>query len=388
MGAPHQFGGGQALTQIPLTQPPPPVVRVSEVAGISLDRHVMFWLAALVIVALVLWLLGEVLLPFVAAMALAYVLHPLTTRLERRGINRPLAALAMITLVVLAFIALILLIVPIVVSQLAAFIEHIPGYVRRVQALIADPSRPWLQRVLGEGISGGDKAVTDLVTQGLSWFTAFLGSLWAGGRALVSIFSLLVVTPIVAFYLLNDWRRLVAALDQWIPLPQRDTARSLAHDINTAIAGYVRGQSLVCLLLGSYYAVGLTLAGLNFGLLIGLISGLITFIPYVGSMTGLVLALAVAIPQFWPDWTWILVVLAIFLSGQFLEGYVLTPKLVGESAGLHPVWLMFALFAFGYLFGFVGLLLAVPLAAAIGVLTRFALRRYLESPFYTGAEPG
>jgi predicted PurR-regulated permease PerM len=359
---------------------------VSEVAGISLDRHVMFWLAALAILAIVLWLLGEVLLPFVAAMALAYVLDPLTTRLQRRGINRPLAALATIGLVVLGFVVLILLIAPIIVSQLATFIEHIPGYIRRVQALIADPSRPWLQRIFGAGSAGTETSVSDLVTQSMGWLTTFLGSLWAGGRAVVSIFSLLVVTPIVAFYLLNDWRRLVATVDHWIPVPHRDTVRGLAREIDRAIAGYVRGQSLVCLLLGTYYAAGLTLAGLNFGLLIGVISGVITFIPYVGSMTGLVLALAVAIAQFWPDWTWILVILAIFLSGQFLEGYVLTPKLVGESAGLHPVWLMFALFAFGYLFGFVGLLLAVPLAAAVGVLARFALRRYLESPLYTGAE--
>ena len=154
--------------------------------------------------------------------------------------------------------------------------------------------------------------------------------------------------------------------------------------MDEAIAGFVRGQTAVCLILGSFYAVGLTLAGLNFGLLIGLASGLITFIPYVGSMTGLVVATGVAIAQFWPEYTPILIVLGIFFVGQFLEGYVLSPKLVGESVGLHPVWLMFALFAFGYLFGFVGLLIAVPLAAIIGVLLRFALRRYLESPFYTG----
>jgi predicted PurR-regulated permease PerM len=348
----------------------------------------MFWLTALAAVVLVLWVLGQVLLPFVAAMALAYLLDPLTTRLQHAGVSRPLAALAIIGFVILAFIVLILLIAPIVISQLSGLIENIPGYVRKVQGLIAESNRPWLGRLLGEGFSGADKSVSDLVAQSMGWFTAFLGSLWAGGRALVSIFSLLVVTPIVAFYLLNDWPRLIAAIDRWIPVPQRDTVHGLARDINTAIAGYVRGQSLVCLLLGSYYAVGLTLAGLNFGFLIGLISGLITFIPYVGSMTGLLLALAVAIAQFWPDWTWIVVILAIFLVGQFLEGYVLTPKLVGESTGLHPVWLMFALFAFGYLFGFVGLLVAVPLAAAIGVLARFALRRYLESPLYTGAEPG
>jgi predicted PurR-regulated permease PerM len=383
MGAAYQPGGDTALSRAA-----PGPIPVSEVAGIALDRHVMFWLAALAVVVLVLWVLGQVLLPFIAAMALAYVLDPLTSRLQGWGIIRPLAALATISLVVLAVIVLILLIAPIVVSQLSGLIENIPGYVRRVQALVADPSRPWLQRLLGDGISGTDKSLSDLVAQGMGWFTTFLASLWAGGRALVSIFSLLVVTPIVTFYLLNDWPRLITTVDRWVPLTQRDTVHGLARDINTAIAGYLRGQSIVCLLLGSYYAIGLTLAGLNFGFLIGLISGLITFVPYVGSMTGLLLALAVAIAQFWPEWTWILIILGIFLCGQFLEGNVLTPKLVGESTGLHPVWLMFALFVFGYLFGFVGLLVAVPLAAAIGVLARFALRRYLESPLYTGAEPG
>ncbi|MEA2984915.1 MAG: hypothetical protein QOD94_1169, partial [Alphaproteobacteria bacterium] len=162
----------------------------------------------------------------------------------------------------------------------------------------------------------------------------------------------------------------------------------LAREIDTAIAGFVRGQSAVCLILGSFYAVSLSLVGLNFGLLIGLISGLISFIPYVGSMTGLVLSLAVATAQFWPEWTWIVVVLGIFMVGQFIEGNVLAPKLVGESVGLHPVWLIFAIFAFGYLFGFVGLLLAVPLAAAVAVLLRFALRQYLASPFYSGGRPG
>jgi len=161
-------------------------------------------------------------------------------------------------------------------------------------------------------------------------------------------------------------------------------AHALAREIDDAIAGFVRGQTAVCLILGSFYAVALTIAGLNFGLLIGLLSGLISFVPYVGSMTGLVLATAVAIAQFWPEYTPVVAVVAIFLVGQFIEGYVLAPKLVGESVGLHPVWLMFALFAFGYLFGFVGLLLAVPLAAIVGVVTRFAVRSYLASPLYTG----
>jgi predicted PurR-regulated permease PerM len=194
----------------------------------------------------------------------------------------------------------------------------------------------------------------------------------------------MVVTPVVAFYLIYDWKRMIGALDTWIPRPHYDTVRALARDVDDAIAGFVRGQSGVCLILGSFYAMALTLVGLNFGFLIGLVSGLISFIPYVGSLTGLVIGATVAIAQFWPDYASILIVIAIFLLGQFLEGYVLAPKLVGESVGLHPVWLMFALFAFGYLFGFVGLLVAVPLAAAVGVLSRFALRQYLSSPLYTG----
>ena len=207
---------------------------------------------------------------------------------------------------------------------------------------------------LGEGVA--DAQVSDLVKQGAGWITAFVNSLWSGGQALISIFSLVVVTPVVAFYLLYDWNRMVAAVDNWIPLQHRETVRALAREMDEAIAGFVRGQTAVCLILGSFYAVALTLVGLNFGLLIGLASGIITFIPYVGSMTGLVLAAGVAIAQFWPEYWPIIVVLIIFFVGQFLEGYVLAPKLVGESIGLHPVWLMFALFAFGYLFGFVGLL--------------------------------
>src|SRR5258708_4951255 len=179
---------------------------------------------------------------------------------------------------------------------------------------------------------------------------------------------------------------MIATVDTWIPRHHRATVQALAREMNDAIAGFVRGQTAVCLILGSYYAVALTITGLSFGMLIGLASGLITFIPYVGSMTGLVVAGGVAVAQFWPEYTPILTVLGIFFVGQFLEGYVLAPKLVGESIGLHPVWLMFALFAFGYLFGFVGLLIAVPLAAVIGVLARFALRRYLESPYYTGEQ--
>jgi predicted PurR-regulated permease PerM len=184
--------------------------------------------------------------------------------------------------------------------------------------------------------------------------------------------------------MLLDWDKMIRTVDSWIPRDHLDTVRTIAHDVDTAVAGFVRGQGTLCLILGIMYAVGLTAVGLNFGLLIGLFAGLVSFIPYIGSLLGLVLSVGVALVQFWPDWHWVVVVAAIFFGGQFIEGNILQPNLVGKSVGLHPVWLMFALFAFGALFGFVGLLIAVPAAAAVGVLVRFALSRYLHSPLYRG----
>jgi len=381
MGASYEFDGGETVNSRTTSRNRDKPVT----DGSVFQRQVIFWAAGVTVVVLALWLLSEILLPFVAGLAIAYLLTPLTDRLERLGVNRLAAALLIITFVVLALVYLILLVAPIVGGQLSSFIDSVPGNVTKLQSLLSDPSRPWVQKLLGAGFNA-DKSIGDLVTQGVGWLTTFLRSLWSGGRALVSVFSLVVITPVVAFYLIYDWHRMIRTVDDWVPRQQRETLRQLAREIDAAISGFVRGQTAVCLILGSFYAVALTLSGLNFGLLIGLISGLITFIPYVGSMTGLVLSTGVAVAQFWPDYGSILMVLGIFLVGQFLEGNVLSPKLVGESVGLHPVWLIFALLAFGYLFGFVGLLVAVPLAATIGVLCRFALRRYLHSSFYTGEE--
>jgi predicted PurR-regulated permease PerM len=354
----------------------------------NLQRQVLFWIGALVVFILILWILSDMLLPFVAGMTLAYFLHPLTDRLERHGIHRMIATLAVIGVFVLFFVVAAILLVPLLGSQMFAFIQRLPGFVTRLQEVIMTPeNKQLLQRVIGDNVPDLQKSLGELVGQGASWLGAFLQSLWSGGRALISVFALVVITPIVAFYVLYDWHRMVRKVDSWLPLRHRDTLRRLAREIDRAIAGFLRGQASVCLILGLYYSVALTLSGLNFALLIGFSAGLLSFIPYVGSLSGLLIATGVAVAQFWPDWTWILVVVCIFFSGQFVEGYILTPKLVGESVGLHPVWLMFSLFAFGYLFGFVGLLLAVPLAAATGVLVRFGLNQYLASPLYTSA-PG
>ncbi|SEF01705.1 Predicted PurR-regulated permease PerM [Rhizobiales bacterium GAS188] len=338
------------------------------------------WIVAIAVVLAVLVLLHEILLPFVAGMALAYLLDPLVNRLERIGINRLAAALAIIALYLVGFGILVLFAAPILVGELGIFIENIPVYITRLQTLIINPNRPWMGKIVAEGLSDAEKSTGELTTLGAGWLTASLRSLWSDGRALFSIFSFLVVTPIVAIYLIYDWKRMISALDNSIPPAHRDTVRALFREIDDRVSGFVRGQSLICLILAFFYAGALTLTGLRHGLIIGLASGVIGFIPYLGSLTGLLLSICVAIAQFGTQWTPVLIVVGIFLVGQSLADYVLSPYFVGRRVNLNPVWLMFALFAFGYLFGFVGLLIAVPLAAAIGVLIRFAMREYFPIP--------
>jgi len=355
----------------------------------TLQKQLGFWLAAFLVVVLLIYVLADVLLPFVAGLALAYLLDPLASRLERMGMSRLVATVGILSMFVMLFVLALVLLAPVLVQQLGAFMARMPQYLTQLQAIISERGAPLLERlgmgsVAGAGLQDAQKLFGDFAGQAAAWATRVGTSALAGGQAIAGIISLLVITPVVAFYLLIDWNRMVSTLDGWLPRRQRDTIRALAKQMDAAIAGFLRGQSMVCLLLGSYYAVGLWAMGLNFGVLIGLVSGFLSFIPYIGSITGLFLAVGVATVQFWPDWTMPLIAFAIFASGQFIEGNVLSPKLVGEAVGLHPVWLMFALVAFGSMFGFLGLLLAVPLAAIMGVLSRFALGQYLASPLYSG----
>jgi predicted PurR-regulated permease PerM len=351
-------------------------------------RPFAFWIALLAAVMTTVVLLHEILLPFVAGMVLAYLLDPLASRLERLGMNRLVATLAIMGVLIVVVVVLILLAAPIFVAELTNFIERFPLYVRQLSELASDPSRPWLRKVVGEGLASAERSISELATLGADWFATFLRSVWSGGRALISVFSLSVVTPIVACYLIYDWNKMIAAVDAWVPPARRDAARAIAREIDDTISGFVRGQSTLCLILGLFYAAALSLIGLHHGLLIGLAAGLIGFVPYLGSLTGLVVSTCVAIAQFWPNWALIALVPAIFFVGQSLADYVLSPYLVGRRVNLNPVWLLFALFAFGYLFGFVGLLIAVPLAAAIGVLMRFAMKQYRASSFYDTGPTG
>jgi len=345
------------------------------------SRQLAFWSAALVALVALGWVLHDVLLPFVGAIALAYLLKPPVDRLQRWGINRTLAALLMVVAIVLGLVALVMVVVPLLIEQGSSLIGRIPQYLKRVREILVDHNFAVLNWL---NIQDPDKAFSDLASQASDWLVGFAYSLWTGGKALVSLASVLIVMPVVTFYLICDWHRMIAVVDGWVPVRQRDTVRRLVREIDAAIGGFLRGQLAVCLTLACYYAIGLMLAGLDFALLIGVTAGLITFVPYIGSMTGLMVATGVALAQFSPDWKRVAIVVAIFMVGQFLEGNVLSPKFVGKRVGLHPVWMIFAMFAFGYLLGFIGLLLAVPLAAAIAVLFRFGLRQYLASPFYSG----
>jgi predicted PurR-regulated permease PerM len=352
---------------------------------VNLQRQIRFWLGSLLIFLIFLYMFRTILLPFIAGMATAYALDPIADWFERRGLSRLAASLVILVIFVAMLVVGFVVLVPILANQLAAFIEKIPTYAQQLQQFFTS----FLNNTRFGQLFSIDQeqlkaSMGQIMSQGASWLTTLMQSIWSGGSALIDILSLLVVTPVVAFYLLVDWDRMIARIDSWLPRDNVETVRQIARDIDSAVAGFVRGQGLLCVILGTFYALALAVLGLNFGLLIGFGAGMLSFIPYVGSTVGFVVAVGVAIVQFWPEWPWIAATVGIFTTGQFFEGNILQPRLVGRSVGLHPVWLMFGLFAFGVLFGFIGLLIAVPATAAIAVLMRYALSRYLTSPIYRG----
>ncbi|MBP1850715.1 AI-2E family transporter [Rhizobium halophytocola] len=352
--------------------------------GSGLRRQFIFWMIVLVTFVCFLMLFRSILLPFIAGMALAYFLDPVADRLEGFGLSRMMASVVILIAFVVLFALSLMIIIPLIISQLNDFIKNVPDYVTQLQQLVAQSNAQWLPEWLHSQMDTIKGNFSKYISEGVGFVGTLLAQIWNSGKAIVDIASLLVVTPVVAFYMLLDWDRMVAKVDSWIPRRHLGDVREIALEMDRAIAGFVRGQGSLCMIQAAFYGIGLTLIGLNFGLLIGIFTGMISFIPYIGSTVGLLLALGVAVVQFWPDYWQVILVLAFFFAGQFIEGNILQPKLIGSSVGLHPVWLMFALFAFGALFGFVGVLVAVPLAAAVGVLVRFALRQYLESDLYEG----
>jgi predicted PurR-regulated permease PerM len=345
--------------------------------GLPVRDQVRYWaIAALGALALI-WLLNAVLLPFVTGAAIAYFLNPVAMRLERGGLPRPVAVSVLMALVLGAVVLAGLLIVPAVVGQIVALTEAAPDLARDVQAFVTDrfPEITAFESTLRESLVKLGEAVRD---RGAVLAQGVLRSL----SGVVSVIVFLLVAPVVAFYLLLDWPRVLQAVDDLLPRAHAPVIRALAADIDLAIAGFVRGQLTVCLILAAYYATALGLVGLQFGLAIGVIAGLISFIPYIGAIVGGLLSIGLALWQFWGVPGPIVAVVAIFVVGQVLEGNILVPRIVGQSVRLHPVWLLFAVSAFGTLAGFTGMLIAVPVAAALGVLVRFAVAQYMDSPLY------
>ena len=348
----------------------------------TVQERIRWSLAGAAICGLLLWILRDSLAPFLFGAAIAYFLDPVVDWFEARRVGRTVgSAIAMALAIVVATLALLLLL-PIMIEQVTGLIDQVPGLIDRLRVRFAEVAESGAAGVVGGAV------LTDLLESlrepGLQAGAQAIKGALAGGIAAVDFLSFAVITPVVAFYMLVDWDRIIGHVERLLPRDQANTIRRLARDVDSVLAAFARGQVLVCLCLAAFYSLALLATGLEHAVAIGVVSGLVSFIPYVGTAVGFVLSVGVALFQFWPDVLPILLVAVVFVAGQLLESYVLTPRLVGRRVGLHPVWLLFALLAGGNLLGFSGLLVAVPTAAAIGVLIRFAEERYRQGRFYRG----
>ncbi len=353
-------------------------------AGSAGTHQVAFWLLALVLLLAALVIFKDILLPFVAGMMVAYFLNPLVDRLVAAGLGRAMASALVVGVVGIAFVATLVLLVPLLVGQIEQLVKTLPTDIDRARKAMEAMAQQRLGGHFAVLQAALDRAVAEIVNNSTGLFTTAASVLWSRSAALINVLSLVLITPFVVFYLLVDWHPMMERIRLWLPRDHAGAIEGLANQINEAVAAFVRGQGAVCLCLGIFYALGLSLVGLNYGVVIGLMTGILTFIPMVGSVVGLATAIIVAIIQFAPNIMPIAAVVGVMVSGMFIDTAVLAPKFVGKKVGLHPVWLIFALFAFSYLFGFVGTMVAVPVSAAIAVLCRFGIARYLESDVYRG----
>lgn len=346
-------------------------------------EQLRYWGIGFAVFVVLLWLLADAVLPFILGAALAYLTDPLADRLERMGFSRLVSTILITIGSLAAGSVLMILLVPPLLQQIANALTAAPSYFESLRVFVHTHFP-----TVAEDNSALQSAVENLRSRADEWSVAVLKGLWTGGLAVVDFVSVAVITPVVAFYLLYDWDRMVTWIDDALPRQHQATIRKLMVQLDKTMAGFVRGQLSVCAILGSFYAIALSVLGLPFGLLIGAFSGLISFIPFVGSILGGITSIGLAVVHFWGEWGTIAAVAAVFATGQMVEGNFLSPKLVGDNVGLHPVWLLFALSAFGTLFGFVGLLIAVPAASAIGVFGRFFLDQYKEGRLYLGSDVG
>jgi len=344
-------------------------------------RQGVFWVSLLALFVLAIHLLSSILLPFVAGAAIAFFLDPMVDRLEKLHLSRVLGTLIVLAAFTLIIALFLLLLAPLLEAQVTQLVSRFPTYLQAGRAQLDHLFELLQDRLAPDDMQKLRDAAGAKIADVLGGAGQVLTGVLSGGAAVANVLSLIFITPIVSFFLLRDWDLIVATIDSWMPRQHLQTIREQARLIDETLSGFIRGQASVCALLGLFYAAGLTVLGLDFGLVIGLMVGLLIFIPFLGGLTGAALSVALAFAQF-GDWHKPLYIAILFIIGQTLEGNVITPKLVGDRVNLHPVWIIFSLLAFGALFGFLGVLIAVPFAAVLGVLLRFALRRYLASPLY------
>ena len=345
-------------------------------------------LAIAAVIVFLIWLLGPVLMPFAIGAMLGYLGDPLADRLQRWGLGRNWAAAVVFLVLLLVFGGVLLLLIPLISHQIERLISNLPKYGEWAQ----NTAWPWLQTHLhldphalnGEHLLGMIKGHLGSAGDVASFL---LGTVTSSGMHLVLWLTNFVLVPVVAFYLLRDWDRLMATIDRTLPRSIQPTVAHLARESDAILGAFVRGQLLVMLALGAFYGAGLALTGLSVGPLIGMVAGLLSFVPYLGFIIGFVAAIVAVLVQY-GDWLHVLLVCGVFVVGQVLEGYVLVPRLVGGKIGLHPVAVIFAVMAGGYLFGFLGVLLALPAASVIMVLLRYLLERYRLSELYTEGGSG
>ena len=354
--------------------------------ALSTRDQLTYWGIAGAALFAVLWFLGDVLLPFVLGAAIAYFLDPIADKLERLGLSRILAVLVISLAVLIVLLPAVIFVLSTLTGQIAALgsLSVPPDLIAEVEARLKKlfPDALTSNLDLETSIAQFSEFVRSRAEQLFNSFGGHIfGALMSSAASLVNIILLLVIVPVVTVYLLLDWDRMIAQLDTFLPRDHAPSVRRIASEIDSTLSSFVRGMGSVCLILGSYYAISLWLVGLNFGLAVGFFAGLVTFIPYLGSLVGGALAIGLGLIEFWGEWG---LVAGIFFLGQVIEGNYLTPKLVGQSVGLHPVWLLLALSVFGALFGFLGMLIAVPVAATLGVVVRFGLDQYKTGRLYKG----
>lgn len=352
------------------------------------QKQTLFWMMVTALVFAFVWVFQSVLLPFILGFAIAYLLNPVVNKLGRAGVSRFVVTILILCLFFVSIIAFLALVTPIIMRQAMDLLDNLPGYSDRFIAFVS-PYAAHVSEIMGQGEEVDVRALLQehmgtATNMGKAVINALITGIGAGGQAITSTLSLLIITPLVAFFCIKDWPAITAWVEDLFPRPYKKTIMNLLAEIDKKLSGFVRGQFLLAFFLGLFYAIALTIAELQYSIVVGFVVGIMSIIPMVGSIVGLLIGIILAWLQT-GDFGFVALIGGIFLLGQFLEGNVVAPKLIGQSVGMHPIWIFFALLAGGSLFGILGMLLAVPVAAIAGVLLTFGIFHYKKSSLYKGA---